>query len=174
MKTPVLETERVILRPLTVDDSNTAFENWTSDDRVKKYMRYNSHKTVDETKEWLKSVEDTDSSDKQFDWGFVDKATGKLFGSGGLVWCKDKQMYEIGYNIMFDYWHKGFTTEIARAILDFARDTLKQKHIFGCHAIENINSGKVLMKNGFTPTGYATITNFDGTTKRSRTYILDF
>ena len=57
MKTPVLESERVILRPLTVNDAKTAFNNWTSDNRVTKYMRYNSHTSLDDTIEWLKMVE---------------------------------------------------------------------------------------------------------------------
>lgn len=31
-----------------------------------------------------------------------------------------------------------------------------------------------MIKNGFVPTGYTTVTNFDGTTKKARTYILNF
>ena len=147
MKTPVLESERVILRPLTVNDAKTAFNNWTSDNRVTKYMRYNSHKSLDDTIEWLKMVENAENSDKQYDWGFIDKKAGTLFGSGGLVWNDDEQMYEIGYNCMFDYWHKGFTTEIAAVILNFAKNALKQTKIYGCHAVENVNSGKVMIKN---------------------------
>ncbi len=174
MKTPILESKRVILRPLTVADAKTAFNNWTSDDRVTKYMRYNSHTSIDDTIGWLRFVEEAENSDKQYDWGFIDKETCTLFGSGGLVWKDDEQMYEIGYNSMFDYWNKGYTTEIAAAILDFAKNTLKQTKIYGCHAVENVNSGKVMIKNGFVPTGYATVTNFDGTTKKARTYILNF
>ena len=174
MKTPILESKRVILRPLTVADAKTAFNNWTSDDKVTKYMRYNSHTSIDDTIGWLRFVEEAENSDKQYDWGFIDKKAGTLFGSGGLVWNDDEQMYEIGYNCMFDYWHKGFTTEIAAVILNFAKNALKQTKIYGCHAVENVNSGKVMIKNGFVPTGYTTVTNFDGTTKKARTYILNF
>lgn len=59
-------------------------------------------------------------------------------------------------------------------ILNFAKNALKQTKIYGCHAVENVNSGKVMIKNGFVPTGYTTVTNFDGTTKKARTYILNF
>ncbi len=31
MKTPVLETDRLRLRPLSVKDADEAFKNWTSD-----------------------------------------------------------------------------------------------------------------------------------------------
>ena len=45
-----LETERLILRPLTVNDAEEAFKNWTSDDEVSKYVRWSTHKNVEETK----------------------------------------------------------------------------------------------------------------------------
>ena len=40
MKTPIIETERMILRPLSVMDANDIYERWTSDDRVSKYVRW--------------------------------------------------------------------------------------------------------------------------------------
>lgn len=43
-----LETERLILRPLTVNDAEEAFKNWTSDDEVSKYVRWSTHKNVAE------------------------------------------------------------------------------------------------------------------------------
>lgn len=174
MKTPIIETKRVILRPITTADAEDAFKNWTSDDRVTKYMRYSSHQSVEDTLEWLKDAENKITSDNQYDWGFVEKASGLLFGSGGLVYNEKQQLFEIGYNIMYDHWHQGYTTEIAGAILSFAKNDLNQKKIYGCHAVENIYSGKVIEKNGFVPTGYDIITNFDGTTKKARTYLLEF
>lgn len=174
MKTPTLETERIILRPLTIADAKEAFENWTHDDRVTKYMRYNSHNTVNDTKDWLKTEEDSLLSDKQYSWGFVEKENRSLFGSGGLVYNEDQKMFEIGYNIMYDYWHQGYTTEIAGALIDFVKNTLQEKQLYGCHAVENIYSGKVMEKHGFEPTGYCIVKNFDGTTKRAKSYLLKF
>ena len=49
MRTPTIETERLILRPLTVDDAQNAFERWTTDPEVAKYMMYTAHKSIDET-----------------------------------------------------------------------------------------------------------------------------
>ena len=42
MKTPILETKRVLLRPLVVEDAQNIFDRWTSDDRVSKYVRWNN------------------------------------------------------------------------------------------------------------------------------------
>lgn len=78
MRTPVLETERLILRPLSVDDAETIYKNWTSDPDVAKFMRWERHKDVSETREWLSSEEACVESDGVYNWGFVLKETGEL------------------------------------------------------------------------------------------------
>lgn len=173
MNTPILETERLILRPLKMDDAQNAFDRWTSDDRVAKYMIWTTHQSIDETKEWLKFATETVTCDTKYDWGIVEKESGYLFGSCGIYFKENISLYEIGYGIMFDYWNKGYTTEAAAAIIKFAKDKLNVKQIYAQHHVDNPASGKVMMKNGFVPTGYSEFTRFDGTKRKSRTYILD-
>ena len=57
---PTIETERLILRPLTIDDAEAAFE-WTGDERVAKYMIYSTHESIETTKEWLNTVENLEN-----------------------------------------------------------------------------------------------------------------
>ena len=57
MITPIIETERMILRPLTVADAEDIYERWTTDERVARYVRWSVHTSVDLTIEWLKMVE---------------------------------------------------------------------------------------------------------------------
>ena len=57
MKTPVIETERLLLRPLTVADAEVIFNGWGRDKEVARFMRWNLHNNVDETKEWLVNEE---------------------------------------------------------------------------------------------------------------------
>ena len=68
-----LETERLILRPLTVNDAEEAFKNWTSDDEVSKYVRWSTHKNVEETKEYILSEEKGRKTEGCFNWGIVIK-----------------------------------------------------------------------------------------------------
>lgn len=63
MKTPVLETERLILRPLSLADADVIFTNWTSDPEVAKYTIWNVHQSVEDTKNWLKIAENEIDSD---------------------------------------------------------------------------------------------------------------
>ena len=149
MKTPILATERLLLRPLTVDDAESAFANWTSDPDVAKFMRWELHKSISETREWLLSEETLIESDRVYNWGFILKETGELIGSGGLVFVDSKDMYELGYNMMRKYWRKGLTTEAANAIIGFGKNKLMQKQFYCCHAKDNPASGKVMTKVGF-------------------------
>lgn len=49
MKEVTLETERLILRSLTINDAEDVFE-WTNDERVTKYLSYPKHESIETTK----------------------------------------------------------------------------------------------------------------------------
>lgn len=51
----IIETERLILRPLTINDAQAVFE-WAGDPIVNRYMPYPLHENVHHTKEWISSL----------------------------------------------------------------------------------------------------------------------
>ncbi len=53
MRTPILETERLILRPMRIEDAREIIDNWASDPEVAKYMVWSTHKDVSLTKAWM-------------------------------------------------------------------------------------------------------------------------
>lgn len=154
MITPVLETERLILRPLSVADAQDIYDRWTSDPVVTKYMRYFTHESVEDTKQWLLATEENNKSDKIYDWGFWLKDGNYLFGSGGLVYHEEEKVFELGYNIMHRYWNQGYTTEASKAILEFAVKELGQTEFVAKHAVENPASGAVMKKCGLYNNGH--------------------
>lgn len=162
MVTPILESERIILRPLRVDDANHIFQKWTSDPEVARFMIWDLHQSVEDTIEWLKIEVENEKSIHHFGWGFIMKGTGELFGSGGINFQQDKDCYELGYNIMKKYWGQGLTTEASKKILDFAEDILEQKKFFCRHAVGNIGSQRVIEKLGFKYHGGSEYSSFSG------------
>lgn len=172
MKTPVLETERLVLRPLSAADAKAAWL-WTSDREVNEYMNYTVHKSLEDTLAWLKQEEESLESDSMYDFGFVRRDSGELIGSGGLNFNQDYNMWELGYNLRRDCWNQGYVTEAAEAILRFGKEQLRIHRFFGRHAKDNPASGRVLQKNGFIYVQDGSYKKADGSrTFSSQEYIL--
>jgi len=178
--TNIIETERLILRPLTLADADTAFYGWTGDKEVSKYVSWLPHHSVDDTIEWLKEIEWKREPEGNvipggnYIWGFVIKETGELFGSGGLIWEKDRRLFQVGYNIMKIHWNCGYATEAMKAILQFAGVNLGIKKVAGGHAKDNRASAKVLEKLGFVYDRDDITPHVDGVRFfNSREYLLD-
>ena len=170
---PILETDRLILRPVSVNDAQDIFDRWTSDPVVARYMRWTTHQSVEDTKQWLLMEEENNKTNNAYQWGFYLKDGNYLFGSGGLVYHEDEKCFELGYNIMHKYWNQGYTTEAAKAILEFAHKELGQKEFMAQHAVENPASGAVMEKCGFVYEKDGQNTKFDGvTTYNTRCYRL--
>jgi ribosomal-protein-alanine N-acetyltransferase len=150
-----IETERLILRPLTLEDAERAYYGWTGDPEVTEYVSWLPHHCIDDAVVWLSEIEWKYDSEGVFlpndnyIWGFVLKGTGELFGSGGLIWEDEWQLYQVGYNIMKSHWNLGYTTEAMKAILKFAAANLGIKKVAGGHVKGNLASAKVLEKLGF-------------------------
>jgi RimJ/RimL family protein N-acetyltransferase len=60
---------------------------------------------------------------------------------------------ELGYWIARHAWGHGYATEAGRAVIAFARETLRLPRLVAGHFIDNPASGRVLRKLGFQPTG---------------------
>ena len=174
MKFKEIETERLLLRKLRIEDAEHIFKTWTGDERVTKFMIYTTHQSVEVTREWLaetiKHYDEEDSGSLQ--WGFQLKSTGMLIGSGGAIFKPEYQMYSIGYNIAYDYWGKGYTTEAVRGIIEYLK-SIGIKQIYSDHAVDNPASGRVMEKAGMRYWKDGSYTCLDGRVFQAKFYRLD-
>ena len=163
MRTPTLETKSLILRPITVEDAPLAFERWTSDPEVSKYMLYNTHQSVDDTIGWLSYVDH--SSDTAYDFAIcVKDEDNYLCGSCGVYYKEEDQVFEVGYNLAKDHWRKGYGTEVMAALVNYLVNDLHQTAIRGRYEKNNGASGHVMQKCGFELIGEGKAFKFDGVT----------
>lgn len=149
MNTPVLETERLLLRPFRQEDTEAVFEGWESDPEVSRYMLWTCHNDIEKTREWI--TFELGHIEKQ-DWyrfAVTLKDTERLIGTGLIYYEYEVEGWEVAYNLSRQYWGHGYATEAMERIIEFAHDSLGITEVVGRYAAENSASSNVLNKLGF-------------------------
>ncbi len=142
-----LETKRLLLRRLRADDAESIFNNWASDSEVTKYVTWDVHKGISETKAILDMWLAEYSNDNCYRYGIENKADGELIGIIDVVGYHHGNPV-IGYCSCRRYWGNGFMTEALGAIMkELENDGFTELVIEA--AAENIASNRVIEKNGF-------------------------
>lgn len=164
----MINTERLLLRPLKITDAKEVFE-WVSDERVSKYMVYNTYQSIEQVIEWLRQVE---TATDEYHFAFVRKADDKLIGSGSVgPDAKGNGFWGFGYNFRHDCWGYGYATEATKAMIQFAFEQFGIRKFASSHAEPNKASGNVMKKCGLHFTGYGEFQKLDGSCKmRSMEY----
>lgn len=79
--------------------------------------------------------------------------SGEHIGCAGLrPYDPSREIMEIGIHIRPGHWRKGYATEAARTVMEYAFTTLKVKGLFAGHNPKNHGSRKLLNQLGFTYT----------------------
>ena len=164
----IIETERLILRPLKIDDAQAVYQ-WVSDERVAKYMVYNTYTSVEEVVKWLTILQ---QPDEEYHFGFVRKEDGLLIGSGSIgPDCNRSEYWGFGYNLRYDCWGNGYATEATKAMMKFANEHFAVIKFSSSHVEQNKASGRVMEKCGLHFTNYGQFQKLDGSNKmRSMEY----
>ncbi len=140
----VIETNRLILRPIKLVDAQQMFDNWACDPEVTRYLEWDAHKDVNETiniiSTWLNEYKINPSF---FQWVIAVKEDNNIIGT---ITCFDDQ--EIGYCIAKKYWNQGITSEALEAVIKFMFEEIQIDSLWARHNVKNINSGKVMLKCG--------------------------
>lgn len=148
---PVLETERLILRPMRADDF-TALWRIFSDPQV---MAAFASEPFDHTQmsDWLgrNLVHQAEHG-----WGLfslIHKTQGDLIGDCGLEVMTlpgGAIVAELGYDLRSDVWGQGLATEAASAVRDFAFGPAGLTHLVSLIRSGNDRSRRVAEKVGMT------------------------
>ena len=142
---PIIETEKYILRPASLDDAEDMFEYYKQP-KVVKYLPMNPHKSVANTKRFIKSFFiDNYNQGKIGHFVVVDKLNNKVIGNIGLNNIdKDAIEAEIGICINPSYWGNDIATELARELLKFAFINTNIKRIIANTYEDNKHSRRAL------------------------------
>ena len=152
--TVTLNTNRLILRRITLDDASNMFNNWASNKNVTKYMTWDGHKSVEETKMIISSWINSYSKETFYHWVIELKEINEVIGTISVVDKKeDVGEVELGYCISEAYWNKGLMSEAVKEVIKFFFEEVKANRVCASHAKENPSSGKVMKKCNMTYEG---------------------
>lgn len=149
MKTPRLETDRLLLRKIHSEDVDAIFNCWMQDEDVSRYMWWKASSDINETKGFIEFELGNLENDKWNRWIIVLKSTKEVAGTCLVFFNDDEGHWDISYNLGKRFWGKGYMTEAMRAVMRFAVEEMKIKEISTTYAVENYASGCVLQKLGF-------------------------
>lgn len=147
---PTLETERLILRKVTLEDLEDMY-HYGSNEEVSRYATWESHKTLSDTREFIEFILTRYKNKEIAPWGIEYKENGKFIGTIDFVsWQLKHNISEIGYVISQDYWKKGITTEAANEVIKFGFNEMNLVRIQARCVVENISSARVMEKAGMS------------------------
>ncbi|MBU4002645.1 MAG: GNAT family N-acetyltransferase [Proteobacteria bacterium] len=148
--TPVLETPRLYLRKITLEDTDS-LQLLFEDPVAMQY--FPGTKDRAETGEWIHTMRSRYESDGMGFYACILKDTEEFIGYCGLLLQKDvdgTDETEVGYGLIRKYWHQGYATEAAKACMEHAFNHLGAKSIISLIRPENINSINVARRNHLT------------------------
>ncbi|MBV7267800.1 GNAT family N-acetyltransferase [Winogradskyella luteola] len=151
-----LETKRLILRPVTMDDAQDLFE-MDSNPKVHLYLGNNPIKSIDQSKAMIKDILSQYEKFRIGRFGVIEKITNEFLGWSGLKYerelRKEFNYYDLGYRLKEEFWGYGYATESAIASLEFGFKDLKLKEICAAADVDHIASNTILKKIGMQPSG---------------------
>ena len=144
-----LKTERLILRPLQMEDLQAVYE-YAGDKEDIKYMVYLPKESIDETRNFLKEVCEQWEKEQPDYYEFGVALGEKIIGAISIYMEDNGTKAELGWIINKNYRGMGYATEASRAAMDFAIKELGVTEIFAHCDIRNIPSANLMKKLGMT------------------------
>lgn len=147
MRLKILETERLILRPISHDDVDDLLQIWGNAETMRLFPktlnRQEMHEWIDRN---LKRYEDFGYGL----WAMILKDGQQFVGDCGLIIQEvdGVEELEVGYHLNQKFWGQGLATEAARCCMNYAFIDLSRHRIISMIRPENLSSRKVAERNG--------------------------
>ncbi len=149
LRPPILETDRLTLRALSVDDAATIYD-YASDPEVARYTLWPPHPSEAFTRNFLAKL--TEST--VLAWVIVFRAdqrvVGMIFFHSFNQW---HQRAELAFNLARSHWRRGVATEASHTALQFAFEKLTLNRVEATCMPGNSASRRVLIKLGMEHEG---------------------
>lgn len=150
---PIIQTERLILRQMTLKDTNSVFAI-RSDYEVTKYNIGKAYTEKSQAEDLIKGIQEEYEEQKAVRWGITLKPENTVIGMIGFnYWHQVDDRGSIGFDLAQTYWRKGIMREAVTALINFGFTEMKLHRIEADASIYNTASIGLLKSLGFQQEG---------------------
>ncbi len=149
----VLETDRLILRPLELSDAQEMFAI-DKNPEVHKYLWQNPSKSIEESIKIIEYVRGQYINNGIGRFATIIKDTNEFIGWTGIKYVTEQpengniNFYDYGYRLNEKFWNKGYATEASIAWLGYGFNEMKIDKMNAYTHSENQSSNHILQKIG--------------------------
>lgn len=147
---PVLETERLILKPFILEDAPAVTVLANDYELYKSTLHLPYPYDITCAVDWIQHHELHYSENGFVTLGAFLKGEEELIGAFSLGQVKSSNQGEVGYWVGRKYWGKGYASEATQALIAYGFGHLNLNRIYGRYLTMNPASQKVMEKNGMT------------------------
>ena len=143
----LIETKRLLLRKITLDDKEELFKLHSNSD----VQKYTGEPLVESLEEMEQAIQTRINDYEKYGygrWATFLKNGMQFIGWAGLAYLPEFDEIDLGYRFSPQYWGMGFATEASQAILTYGFDKLELRQIIAIAMKENKASIKVMEKVG--------------------------
>ncbi|MER6942777.1 GNAT family N-acetyltransferase [Nonomuraea sp. NPDC000554] len=143
----VIETERLVMRPLTGDDFDD-YAEMLADPEVAGGLAESVGTSPSDAWRSLATFIGHREIRGYSHWALVEKATGRFVGRAGPWRPHGFPGLGVGWCLAREHWGKGYATEAARAALDYCFGALEAQEVISLIRLGNVRSISVAERIG--------------------------
>ena len=149
----ILETERLLLRPLELTDAEAMF-TMDNNPEVHKYLWQNPTQTIEEAIKTIENVKSQYEKNNIGRFATILKETNEFIGWTGIKYIDDHiengntNFYDYGYRLGVKFWNKGYATEASIAWLNHGFNKMNIQIMNAYTHSQNGTSNHILQKVG--------------------------
>jgi [ribosomal protein S5]-alanine N-acetyltransferase len=150
---PTLDTERLRLREITMDDTDGLFACF-SNERVTRFYGQETLDNIEQAEAFVDFFANSYKEKRGIRWGIEVKELPGIIGTIGFnAWSPKHKRAEIGYEIQPEHWRKGYTLEAVSNVIQYGFNEMGLTRIGAIVFIDNEASNQLLAKAGFQREG---------------------
>lgn len=149
----IIETERLLLRPLELSDAEDMFA-MDKNPLVHKYLWQKPYKSINESINNIEYIQKQYIDNNIGRFATILKQTGEFIGWTGIKFINEEPVngninfYDYGYRLNEKFWNKGYASEATKAWLDYGFNTMKIEVMNSYTHAENGASNHILERHG--------------------------